>query len=227
MKILNLYAGLGGNRKAWKNHEITSVELVPEIAKIYQEIYPDDEVIVADVVKWIRKRDLGEYDFIWSSPPCVTHSCATSFHARYVPDMQSLHGMKVFFDYQIKNDKTIFVIENVQPFWAMKKYLGPLLMPTVKIARHYFWSNRNIPKPSFKLADERIHYDMSKDKHTRSLYMRGSIKLLAKYHGFDLSFLEGFTKTRKDKVLRNMTHWKIGQYILQCVQNQDRLLSFF
>lgn len=34
MKILNLYAGIGGNRKLWgDNHDITAVELVPEVAK--------------------------------------------------------------------------------------------------------------------------------------------------------------------------------------------------
>lgn len=35
MKILNLYAGIGGNRKLWGNeHEITAVELDPDIAAI-------------------------------------------------------------------------------------------------------------------------------------------------------------------------------------------------
>jgi hypothetical protein len=37
IKILNLYAGLGGNRKLWKNVEVTAVENNPEIAKIYQD----------------------------------------------------------------------------------------------------------------------------------------------------------------------------------------------
>lgn len=38
MKILNLYAGIGGNRKFWGDeHEITAVEAVPEIAEIYQD----------------------------------------------------------------------------------------------------------------------------------------------------------------------------------------------
>lgn len=35
MKILNLYAGIGGNRKKWgDDHEITAVELDEEIAAI-------------------------------------------------------------------------------------------------------------------------------------------------------------------------------------------------
>jgi DNA (cytosine-5)-methyltransferase 1 len=35
MKILNLYAGIGGNRKLWGNtHSITAVEFDEEIAKL-------------------------------------------------------------------------------------------------------------------------------------------------------------------------------------------------
>jgi len=38
MKIYNGYAGIGGNRKLWgPEHEITAVELNPDIAKIYQD----------------------------------------------------------------------------------------------------------------------------------------------------------------------------------------------
>lgn len=34
MKILNLYAGIGGNRKLWGDiHHITAVELDPELRK--------------------------------------------------------------------------------------------------------------------------------------------------------------------------------------------------
>ena len=49
MKILNLYAGIGGNRKLWGNeHEITAVELDKDIAAIYKDFFPTDKVIVAD-----------------------------------------------------------------------------------------------------------------------------------------------------------------------------------
>jgi len=37
MKILNLYAGIGGNRSHWKGHDITAIEIDETIAKIYQE----------------------------------------------------------------------------------------------------------------------------------------------------------------------------------------------
>ena len=74
MKILNLYAGIGGNRKLWGNeHEITAVEINPEIAKIYHDFFPNDKVIVADAHKYLLEH-YKEFDFIWSSPPCQSHS---------------------------------------------------------------------------------------------------------------------------------------------------------
>jgi len=37
IRVLNLYAGIGGNRKLWpENIQVTAVELDPEIAAIYQ-----------------------------------------------------------------------------------------------------------------------------------------------------------------------------------------------
>jgi len=75
MKILNLYAGIGGNRKLWGNdHDITAIELNPQIAKIYQDFFPQDKVIVADAHQYLLEHILDGWDFIWASPPCPTHS---------------------------------------------------------------------------------------------------------------------------------------------------------
>ena len=74
MKILNLYAGIGGNRKLWGDkHEVTAVEIDPEIAKIYQDFFPKDKVVVGDAHQFLLEH-YKEFDFIWSSPPCPTHS---------------------------------------------------------------------------------------------------------------------------------------------------------
>ena len=44
MKILNLYAGIGGNRKLWGNeHEITAIEKDENIACAYQTFFPKDK----------------------------------------------------------------------------------------------------------------------------------------------------------------------------------------
>lgn len=53
MKILNLYAGIGGNRKLWEGHEVTSVENVDYIADAYAKLYPDDTLIRQDAHQYL------------------------------------------------------------------------------------------------------------------------------------------------------------------------------
>ena len=36
-KVLNLFAGIGGNRKHWKDVEVTAIEYNEEIANVYKE----------------------------------------------------------------------------------------------------------------------------------------------------------------------------------------------
>ena len=40
LKVLNLYAGIGGNRKLWENVEVTAIENNPEIAEVYKKLFP-------------------------------------------------------------------------------------------------------------------------------------------------------------------------------------------
>tara|TARA_Y100000310_G_scaffold220279_1_gene221780 strand:+ start:294 stop:890 length:597 start_codon:yes stop_codon:yes gene_type:complete len=140
MKILNLYCGIGGNRKLWgENHEITAVEFDPEIAKIYQELFPNDKVIVGDAHQYLLDHMI-EFDFIWSSPPCPTHSRFRNLwnnkdeYPKKYPNMmlyEEIILLKHFF-------KGKWVVENVI------SYYDPLIKPT-KSQNHYFWSNFNIP----------------------------------------------------------------------------------
>jgi len=54
MKILNLYAGIGGNRKLWGDeHEITAVEMEEDIAAAYRHFFPKDKVIVGDAHQYL------------------------------------------------------------------------------------------------------------------------------------------------------------------------------
>ena len=81
MKILNLYAGIGGNRKLWGGAiEVIAVEINPDIAKIYQDNFPNDKVIVGDAHAYLEEH-FEEFDFIWSSPPCPSHSKIRRFSA--------------------------------------------------------------------------------------------------------------------------------------------------
>lgn len=75
LKVLNLYAGLGGNRKLWGGVQVTAVEIDPEIARFYQDQFPDDIVIIGDAHQYLLDH-YSEFDAIWSSPPCPSHSRA-------------------------------------------------------------------------------------------------------------------------------------------------------
>ena len=76
VRVLNLYACLGGNRYKWDevaNIEVTAVEWDEELAKLYQERFPNDTVIVADAHQYLLDH-YKDFDFIWTSPPCPSHS---------------------------------------------------------------------------------------------------------------------------------------------------------
>ena len=139
MKILNLYSGIGGNRKLWGNeHKITAVEFNEKIADKYMQLYPNDNVIVSDAHEYLLDH-YKEFDFIWTSPPCQSHSTTNYFtqHIRKRPVYPSmkLYEEIIFLDNFYKGK---YCVENVV------SYYEPLVKP-IKIGRHYLWSNFNIP----------------------------------------------------------------------------------
>jgi len=180
MKILNLYAGLGGNRKLWpETCKVTAVEYNPQIADVYKSLYPNDNVIVGDAHKYLLEHH-QEFDFIWSSPPCQTHSsfrhniCVRFRNSEIkYPDM-SLYEEIIFLKHFAKCK---WVIENVVPYYGA-------LIPATKINRHLYWSNFNlspIPEKKEKLRQIQIND-------------------LQKLHGIDLS---KFKIPNKRQILRN------------------------
>jgi len=201
MRILNLYCGIGGNRKLWgEDHEVTAIENNPEIAKIYQDFFPNDEVIVADAHEYLLEH-FEEFDFIWSSPPCPTHSRTNTFlHAQGViryPDMK-LYEEIIFLKQWFKGK---WVVENVI------SYYKPLIEPQL-IDRHYFWSNFIITgyksDRKFNIANARS----STRRPSKDDYLD-----LQNYHGFDLSKYK--IKNRR-VLLRNCVHYKFGLHIFNC-----------
>lgn len=197
MKILNLYAGIGGNRKLWGNeHDITAVEINPNIAKIYQDLFPNDTVIVGDAHEYLRQH-FREFDFIWASPPCPTHSAlrltfeSNGWDSVY-PDMtlyQEIILLKHFF-------KGNWVIENVKPYYKA------LIDPSFVIDRHFFWSNKFI----MSIQIERNFTDI-----------RDKPKEMAKVYGIDINILKDFSNYDRRKILRNCVKPEIGQYIFEAI----------
>lgn len=140
MRVLNLYAGLGGNRKLWQDCHVTAVECDPKIASAYARLYPSDTVIVGDAHDYLLAH-YREFDFVWSSPPCQTHSrmnkATRHDSVRYV-DMtlyQEIVFLRSYFG-------GIWVVENVVPYYT------PVIRPNAKVGRHLFWSNSLISLPS-------------------------------------------------------------------------------
>lgn len=143
-KILNLYAGLGGNRKHWKDTDVTAVEMEPSIAKVYADLFPEDTLVIGDAHQYLLDH-ADEYDMIWSSPPCQTHSRmmkATRHKKKRYSDL-TLYQEIIFLQHFYKGK---WVVENVKPYYE------PLIKPTTVMGRHLFWSNFdieefNVPSP--------------------------------------------------------------------------------
>lgn len=136
MKVLNLYAGVGGNRKLWTDCQVTAVEIHPQIAAVYSRLYPDDDVIVGDAHEYLRE-NFRDFDFIWSSPPCPTHSQmskATRHASRRYPDMQ-LYEEILFLRHFYRGH---WCVENVVPYYDY-------LIPAQVRGRHAYWASDHVP----------------------------------------------------------------------------------
>lgn len=200
MKILNLYGGLGGNRKLWTpngdEHEITAVEYDPRIAKIYQDFFPKDKVVIGDAHKYLLENFM-KFDFIWSSPPCPTHS-QVRFIATYskgtirqkpvYPDMKLYEEILLLKHYF----RGKYCVENVVAFYQ------PLIQPQ-EFASHWFWAN-------FLIRPTNIENRGHKD----------SIENLEQKKGFNLDNYKGINKR---KVLRNCVEPETGKRILEYALN--------
>jgi DNA (cytosine-5)-methyltransferase 1 len=190
MKVLNLYACLGGNRLLWDNCEVTAVELDTELARMYQERFPNDTVIVADAHQYLLDH-YKEFDFIWSSPPCPTHSRARYWgHGQtkpVFPDMK-LYQEIIFLKHHFKGK---WIIENVIPYYEP-------LIPATKIERHLFWGNFVIPQPG-KLRKSQVCQGTNE------------VKTLCEFHDYDFTKYKGEQSIAK--VARNLVDYEVGEHI--------------
>ena len=202
-KILNLYACLGGNRYKWDevakeagiDMEVTAIELDEELAKLYQERFPNDKVIVADAHQYLLDH-YSEFDFIWSSPPCPTHSRMRKTNtgegerkskATY-PDMklyQEILLLEHFF-------KGKYCVENVIPYYEP-------LITAKRRGRHLYWTNFNLPS--------------NLNERKANNFIHSKVGDLSDFHNYDFTKYKG--KQRIDKIARNLVDYEAGKTIFQ------------
>jgi len=195
MKILNLYAGIGGNRKLLGDeHEVTAIENDKSIAKIYQDFFPNDKVHVEDAHKFLLEH-YKEFDFIWSSPPCPSHSRARFWGSfgenktKIYPDM-NLYQEVLFLTHYCKSIK--WVVENVKPYYE------PLITGQLR-GRHLFWANFII-----------------EDVKSKTLFFpKDSLPTLEKIYGIKLPKKLN-VEIDKRVILRNMVNPELGLHIFKC-----------
>ena len=200
-KVLNLYACLGGNRLLWDDCEVTAVELDPELARMYQERFPQDKVVVGDAHQYLLDH-YKEFDFIWSSPPCqdstrfrISQKNRPNFRAVY-PSMilyEEIIFLQNYFDGK-------FCVENVIPFYEP-------LIPAKKRGRHLYWTNFNLPN------------DLCARKQPKNMIESGNIDSLSMFHGYDFKKYKG--KQRINKIARNLVDYKVGESIYKTAMNID------
>lgn len=209
MKILNLYAGIGGNRKLWGNdHYVTAVEYKQDIADVYKSFFPNDTVVVCDALEYLLAH-FKEFDFIWSSPPCPSHSVTNHFlkgqNIFRLPDMtlyQQIIFLETFFEGK-------WAVENVAPYYE------PLIKPTVIMGRHLFWANFNITKKKIDYIDiGTMNRKASKSAQRKAIIREAQIPELIDLHG-----LKDFKLKNKRQVLRNCVLPEIGLHILNRVMD--------
>ena len=194
MKILNLYAGIGGNRKLWGDeHEVTAIENNKEIAEVYKKLFPKDKVIIKDAHKFLLQH-YKEYDFIWSSPPCPSHSILNRTgrfkKARY-PDFK-LYEEIIFLKHNFKGK---WVVENVKPYYE------PLIKPYFA-GRHCFWSNFHVA--NFKIRSPKTLTSMTKEDLMKwlDMYIKKNIYIKPNHC--------------ERQILRNCVHPKLGLHVFNC-----------
>ena len=212
MNVLNLYACLGGNRYKWDevaeeasiDIKVTAVELDPELARLYQERFPNDKVIVADAHQYLLEH-YKEFDFIWSSPPCPTHSRARFwFSSNYETNLDPIYPSMVLYQeilFLMHFFKGKYCVENVIPYYEP-------LIPANKKGRHLYWTNYPLPNS----LNERTFAGLAK-RSKDNPFGENEINALSKFHNYDFRSYQG--NQRLDKIARNLVDYEAGRTIFE------------
>lgn len=225
MKVLNLYAGIGGNAKLWRETanyydteiHITHVEINSELCKELKIIFPDDEVLnidAHDYLLWLAENDkLNDYDIIWTSPPCQTHSRmnrinSKRFHKSSYIDPSYIQQI-ILLKY---NFNGCYFVENVFAYYG-------ILFDGVQIGRHVIWSNIDINDLGYNISNKKNLFDLSMEE----LQYEYGIKLSKNIY---LNYPDSHCPKQ---VYRNAVHPQLGALLLDRYLNKNRqstLLNF-
>tara|TARA_Y100001938_G_C7895870_1_gene332091 strand:+ start:69 stop:680 length:612 start_codon:yes stop_codon:yes gene_type:complete len=200
MKVLNLYAGIGGNRLLWNDVDITAVEIDQDIAAVYADLFPEDKVIVADAHRYLLD-NMSNFDFIWSSPPCPSHS-QLRYNIGFLANRKYAKVKPIYPDMRLYEEiilldkwyKGYYVVENTIPYYK------PLFKGRI-MAKHIWWSNIDFPDFNIKSRGHR----------------GGTVESLQKLKGINL---DKYKIKEKRKLLRNCVEPTIGKHIMDYTKGQ-------
>jgi DNA (cytosine-5)-methyltransferase 1 len=185
----------------WRDVDVTAIEINPKIAKIYQDLYPNDKVIIGDAHEYLLQH-FKEFDFIWDSPPCQTHS-----QIRYNLGVLNRGTKPVYPDMNLYAEilllqwycKSKWVVENTRAFY------DPLIKPQY-VGNHFFWSNFHISPID---AGNRNHRN-------------GTVETLQERKQVDLS---GYEIVGKRQLLRNCVEPELGLHVFDCAFKTAPLIT--
>lgn len=203
LRVLNLYAGIGGNRKLWPESAIvTAVEYAQDIADVYMDLYPYDRIFIEDAHEYLLQC-ANEYDVIWSSPPCQSHTRMIRSGRNRKPRYADLRLYEEII-HLLHNFNGSWVVENVRPYYE------PLIEPAAVIGRHVFWSNvdlsgiNDVPRPSNFINMTTVE-GSERLKDWLGIHYQGNI------------YYEG--NNCPAQVLRNAVHPEIGLSVFERLAN--------
>jgi len=205
IKVLNLYAGVGGNRFLWPGIlDVTAVEINPQVAAEYKTNFPGDNLVIADAHKYLLN-NYKKFDIIWSSPPCQTHT-----KMNYIQEKKRYADMSLYQEIILLHSffSGKYIVENVRPYYE------PLMPAQFDICRHLFWTNvpelTDIKLPAFPPEYQGRH------KGINIMPKKVICDWLGMPAGQKNIYLTGKSS---EQVYRNCVHPLLGQSIMNDVLN--------
>lgn len=199
LKVLNLFSGIGGNRKLWEGVDVVAVDNDKNVCKAYQYLYPSDTVICGDAFQYLYDH-YQEFDFIWASPPCQSHTKLAHTNKKKVPLNPDKRLYEVIRFLQI-HAKGEWIVENVKPYYR------PEIPPTTVLGRHFIWGS------TFFFAGSVQHlpgmFQLDRKAH---------LKTIQEYLGITLEQTIYLKNSHSPiQVYRNCVHPLLGKHVLESI----------